>query len=168
MDAQGPWYDQFSPPFSAKSHRDHSCATTENSRRDDIVVLGHTLLELLHGQLPWQGIYAPSVEAKLERMGLMKTPGYPAFSDLLAQSPRALEKWMAHAHGLEFEQKPDYRYLLALLEDELAANGWENDGSFDWVKPELASEGTLFPPEYRFVVDPNAVPDTKRPVEELL
>ncbi|EIM87435.1 kinase-like protein [Stereum hirsutum FP-91666 SS1] len=140
----------------------------EPSRRDDIVALGHTLLELLHGQLPWQGISAPSVEAKVERMGLMKTPGYPAFSDLLAQSPRALEKWMAHAYGLEFEQKPDYRYLLALLEDQLAANGWENDGSFDWVKPELASKGTLFPPEYRFIVDPNAVPDTKRAVERLV
>lgn len=105
----------------------------------------------------------------------MKTPGYPALSDFLAdsssESSRALEKWMAHAHGLEFEQKPDYRYLLALLEDELAVNGWENDGRFDWMEMELASSkgrGTLVPSEYGFVVDPDAVPDTQSPVPHLL
>lgn len=153
-------------PLLCQDRHEYSCTFTENSRRDDIAALGHTLLELLHGQLPWQGIFAPSLEAKIVRMGLMKTLGYPAFSELLAQSPHALTKWMNHAHGLDFDQKPDYRYLHTLLEDELAANGWENDGSFDWVKPEWASKGTLLPPEYKFLVDPDAVPDTRRAIQK--
>lgn len=39
--------------------------------------------------------------------------------------------------------------------------------SFDWVNPELATKGTLFPAEYKFLIDPNTVPVTEGLVEEL-
>ncbi|KAG1887625.1 hypothetical protein F4604DRAFT_1717852 [Suillus subluteus] len=44
----------------------------EQGRRDDLEALGNMLLFLLHGRLPWQGVYSPSLEAKLLRMGEMK------------------------------------------------------------------------------------------------
>ncbi|KIY46840.1 kinase-like protein [Fistulina hepatica ATCC 64428] len=136
----------------------------EASRRDDIVALGHTLLHLLHGHLPWQGIYAASVEAKIARIGEMKTPTNVALTELLSRSPAALRNFMAHAHGLNFEQKPNYGMLRGLLEGALTEHGWENDGLFDWMEPELAPRGTLLPQEYQYLLDPEAVPTTTRPL----
>ncbi|KIY53661.1 kinase-like protein, partial [Fistulina hepatica ATCC 64428] len=104
----------------------------EASRRDDIVVLGHILLQLLHGRLPWQGFYAANIEAKIERIGEMKRPTHAALTEQLAHSPTALRDLMVYAHGLDFEQKPDYVMLRSLLEDCLKEHEWENDGLFDW------------------------------------
>ncbi|KZV70170.1 kinase-like protein [Peniophora sp. CONT] len=137
----------------------------ESSRRDDIVLLGHMLLYLLHGRLPWQGVFAPSLEAKIQRMGEMKTPKNPAMIELLAHSPAGLSELLEHAHRLEFAQKPDYALLRALLERAMQEYGWVCDGGFDWVRPEFGSwKGTLLPWEYKFVYEEGSVPPSLRPL----
>ena len=140
--------------------------SAESSRRDDIVLLGHMLLYLLHGRLPWQGIFAPSREAKVQRMGEMKRPDNRPMTPLLAQSPPALSGMMRHAYQLQFAQKPDYAYLRALLERTMYENGWRPDGCFDWLlTPDLStSNGTLIPWEYKFLYDPGRAPPSARPM----
>ncbi|OCH90131.1 kinase-like protein [Obba rivulosa] len=120
----------------------------ELSRRDDIEALGTSLLFLLHGQLPWQGIYAPSVEAKMQRLGEMKA-GEPLFK-LLSQSPPEFTALFEHSRSLAFEDKPNYKMLKGLFLRRMRDEGWENDGLFDWVDPRFLMNGTLIPEEYQW------------------
>jgi hypothetical protein len=111
------------------------------------------LLYLLHGRLPWQGIVAPDIPAKLLRMGEMKR-GQP-FQDLLAHSPAVFTPFFAHCRSLEFKDKPDYAYLRGLLRGAMEERKWEYDWEYDWWKP--GERGTLLPDECKLdmrFVDP--------------
>ncbi|KAG7086305.1 hypothetical protein E1B28_002269 [Marasmius oreades] len=116
------------------------------SRRDDIEAIGNLLLYLLHGQLPWQGIYAPDIPSKLRHIGEMKR-GRP-FTDLLSNSPPVFTPFFEHCRSLAFEDKPDYAYLRCVLRQTMEEKGWEYDWEYDWWSP--GERGTLLPEEYKF------------------
>lgn len=120
----------------------------EQSRRDDLEALGNVLLFLLHGRLPWQGIYAKSVESKLLRIGEMKA-GKP-FQELLDNSPPEFNAYFKHCRSLGFEDEPNYELLRQLFEQGLKQRGWTRDGKYDWTDPKLCKKGTLIPEEYQF------------------
>ncbi|KAL0945796.1 hypothetical protein HGRIS_012083 [Hohenbuehelia grisea] len=128
----------------------------EPGRRDDVEAIGMLLLYLLHGRLPWQGIYAPDIPAKLRRIGEMKR-GQP-FTDLLALSPTFFAPFFSHCRSLEFSDKPDYKLLRGLLRGEMRKNGWEYDWEYDWWK--AGKRGTLLPEEYQ--IDPRWVEPIRR------
>ncbi|OCH90132.1 kinase-like protein [Obba rivulosa] len=130
----------------------------ELSRRDDIEALGTTLLALLHGRLPWQGIYAPSIEAKMWRMGEMKA-GY-AMHELLSRSPSEFTWLFAHSRSLAFEDKPNYEMIRGLFLHRMRYEKWKNDGLFDWVDCRFLKKGTLIPEEYQW--DDEVALDTSR------
>ncbi|KAI0792757.1 kinase-like domain-containing protein, partial [Abortiporus biennis] len=118
----------------------------EPSRRDDVEGIGILLLYLLHGELPWQGICAPSISAKLLQIGEMKRGQH--FTQLLQRSPKFFTPFFQHCRSLEFESKPDYVYLQQLLRDAMAEHGWEYDWEYDWWNP--GEQGsTLIPEEYK-------------------
>ncbi|KAG1779415.1 kinase-like domain-containing protein [Suillus placidus] len=119
-------------------------------RRDDLEALGNVLLYLLHGRLPWQGIYAPSKEAKLRRMGEMKA-GSAAFRDLLACSPAEFTTYFDHCRGLKFEEKPNYALLRQLFSQIMEREGWTGDTGFDLLDGS-SGKGTLMPDEYQLDV----------------
>lgn len=121
----------------------------EQGRRDDLEAVGNVLLYLLHGRLPWQGIYAPSVEAKLLRIGEMKA-GSP-FRDLLARSPVEFTTYFDHCRGLKFDEKPDYALLRQLFSQMMVREGWTEDTRFDW-EDASPHKGTLLPEEYKLDV----------------
>ena len=121
---------------------------TEQSRRDDIESLGNSLLYLLHGSLPWQGIYAADHESKMRRIGEMKEG--QALRDLLQESPPAFTVLFDHARSIAFEDKPDYNLLISAFEDTMKTNGWKLDGKFDWMVKGPDASGTLIPGEYKF------------------
>ncbi|KIY44770.1 kinase-like protein, partial [Fistulina hepatica ATCC 64428] len=114
----------------------------EQSRRDDIEALGHTLLYLFLGSLPWQGIYAPGIDEKKERIREMKTNN--SFREFLNNTEGPFLKYFEHCWGLEFEQEPDYDYLRSLFR----RTSTDGPGVFDWISG--AHQGTLLPCEYRF------------------
>ncbi|KAI0056096.1 kinase-like protein [Artomyces pyxidatus] len=120
--------------------------SSEQSRRDDLEMLGNSLLYLLYGRLPWQRVYAPSLDAKRTRIGEMKAGN--VFSDLLEASPPAFMRYFAHSRGLSFEGKPDCALLTDIFETALQEGGWVNDGMFDWVEAGSLQQGTLPPDEY--------------------
>ncbi len=120
----------------------------DQSRRDDLIALGHTLLFLLNGRLPWQDVYGPSVDWKLVRMGEIKTGN--AFRDYLARSPSEFTTYFDHCHGLAFEEKPDHAMLKRVFRDRMEREGWEYDWKFDWMDGRFLEKGTLIPEEYTF------------------
>ncbi|KAG0699226.1 kinase-like domain-containing protein [Suillus ampliporus] len=117
----------------------------EQGRRDDLEALGNVLLYLLHGCLPWQGIYSPSVEAKLLRIGEMKA-GSP-FRDLLARSPAEFTTYFDHCRGLKFEDKPNYVLLRQLFSQIMDREGCTGDTMFDWMDGS-SRQGTLVHEDY--------------------
>ncbi|OBZ79480.1 Casein kinase I [Grifola frondosa] len=119
----------------------------EQGRRDDIEALGFVLLFLLHGKLPWQGIYAPSYEAKLRRIGEMKIG--KAFDELLTNSPPEFRQYFDHCRGLSFDQKPDYVLLKNIFRERMGREGWLYDWQFDWLDASALEKGTLITKEYK-------------------
>ncbi|KAG2071500.1 kinase-like protein [Suillus decipiens] len=118
----------------------------EQGRRDDLEALGNVLLFLLHGRLPWQGVYSPSLEAKLLRMGEMKSGS--AFRDLLARSPVEFTAYFDHCRGLKFDEKPNYALLRQLFSQIMAREGWTESTRFDW-EDASSPKGVLLPEEYQ-------------------
>ncbi|KAF8491435.1 serine/threonine kinase [Gautieria morchelliformis] len=118
----------------------------EQGRRDDIEAMGNVLLFLLHGRLPWQGIYAPSVQAKLLRIGEMKAGS--EFADLLLRSPPEFTRYFEHCRNLAFEERPNYQLLKEIFRRRMEQEHWSYDGMFDWVDA-TSEKGTLLPDEYR-------------------
>ncbi|KAG1849685.1 hypothetical protein DFJ58DRAFT_914837 [Suillus subalutaceus] len=102
----------------------------EQGRRDDLEAGGNVLLYLLHGRLPWQGIYAPSIEAKLLRIGEMRA-GLP-FRDLLVRSPVEFTTYFDHCRGLKFDEKLNYALLRQLFSQIMVREGWTENTGFDW------------------------------------
>ena len=128
----------------------------ELCRRDDIEALFYVLLEFCCGDLPWQGIYAPTFKAKLQRTREMKAGR--ALRDFVAsECPQELKAYYSYYTHLMFTEKPDYAYLRGLFMDRMKHEGWESDAQFDWVDPSLLEKGTLIPEEY--VVDSRFVED---------
>ncbi|KAG0707894.1 kinase-like domain-containing protein [Suillus ampliporus] len=121
----------------------------EQGRRDDLEALGNVLLYLLHGRLPWQGIYSPSIEAKLLRIGKMKAGS--AFRDLLARSPVEFTTYFDHCRGLKFEDKPNYAMLRQLFCQIMVREGCTEDTRFDWIEGG-SRKGMLLPEEYNLDV----------------
>ncbi|THH19818.1 hypothetical protein EW146_g1422 [Bondarzewia mesenterica] len=125
----------------------------EHARRDDVEALGNILLFLLHGRLPWQGIYAPNIPAKMLRIGEMKQ-GKPFF-DLLARSPPEFTTYFDHCRGLSFEEKPDYTLLRQIFKKKMKTEGWNDNEKYDWENAKDLEKGTLVPEEYK--LDPRFV-----------
>ncbi|KAI1787528.1 kinase-like protein [Ganoderma leucocontextum] len=128
----------------------------ELCRRDDIEALFYVLVEFCCGELPWQGIYAPSYKAKLERTRDMKAGS--VFRDFIAaRCPPEFQAYYSYYTNLMFTQEPNYAYLKGLFADRMKAEGWDSDAKFDWMDPSLLEKGTLMPEEY--VVDSRFVED---------
>ncbi|KAG1741524.1 kinase-like domain-containing protein [Suillus paluster] len=123
----------------------HILDEVQQGRRDDLEILGNVLLYLLHGHLPWQGIYPPSVEAKLLRIGEMKAGS--AFRDLLARSSTEFTTYFDHCRGLKSEEKPSYALLRQLFSQITDREGGMGDTRFDQAD-ESSRKGTLVPDEY--------------------
>lgn len=104
----------------------------EQSRRDDLEALGHVFFYFLRGQLPWQGLKAPTNKQKYEKIGEKKrsTP----VLELCAGLPRQFAQYLETVRSLGFDQTPDYegyrRLLLSVLDDI----GEKADGKYDWMK----------------------------------
>ncbi|OBZ65276.1 Casein kinase I isoform epsilon [Grifola frondosa] len=124
-------------------------AEKEQGRRDDIISLGHSLLYLLHGRLPWQGIYAPSVEAKMRRIGEMKEPKGKVMRELISRSPPEFSIYFNHCHSLRYEERPDYDLLRHAFGDRMEKEGWSYDWQFDWLDPSALDAGILMPESYK-------------------
>ncbi|KAI9224981.1 kinase-like domain-containing protein [Blastocladiella britannica] len=106
----------------------------EQSRRDDLEALGHVFFYFLRGSLPWQGLKAQTNKQKYEKIGEKKqmTP----VSELAERCPTEFADYLTYARKLGFEEEPDYRYLLQLMDSCLQRHGLVDDQVFDWMASE--------------------------------
>lgn len=94
------------------------------SRRDDLEMLGYSLVKLFRGSLPWSKLY----DAEFKAEGTMSSDWYltalsRAYSKigdlkrnfpaerLCENMPEVFERYMKYVRGLEFKEKPCYQYF---------------------------------------------------------
>ena len=86
----------------------------ECSRRDDLISLGYTIIYLAKGKLPWQGIKInKNNKKKYEILGDIKNN--LKISELCENLPKCIVKYITYCYKLNFEEKPDYKYLISLF-----------------------------------------------------
>ncbi|WPK25281.1 hypothetical protein PUMCH_002592 [Australozyma saopauloensis] len=103
----------------------------EQLRRDDLESLGHVFMYFLRGSLPWQGLKAPTNKQKYEKIGLTKQT--TSISELCYGFPIQFAQYLTYVRNLEFDEDPDYAYLLNLMDGALESIGEKEDGHYDWM-----------------------------------
>lgn len=133
----------------------------EQLRRDDLEALGHVFFYFLRGQLPWQGLKAPTNKQKYEKIGDKKrtTPAIALCDGL----PRQFAEYLDLVRLLPFDAEPAYEEYRMLLLSVLDDQGEQCDGDYDWLhlnggrgwdaainkKPNLHGYGHPNPPNER-------------------
>ena len=104
----------------------------EQSRRDDIESIGYVLMYFLLGSLPWQGLKYKKNEDQFEKIAQKKysTP----FEELTANQPEELLLYFKHCDRLNFEDQPNYVYLIGLFQTIIDKYCKECFYDFDWNK----------------------------------
>ena len=103
----------------------------EPSRRDDLESLCYLLLYLMKGSLPWDNI---NEESEInEILIIYKMKQYMTPEMLFRDLPLQMINFYKYCKNLEFEQKPNYKYLKTLLISILKYLGEKNDLHFSWI-----------------------------------
>merc|ERR1712232_1244860 len=83
------------------------------------------------GKLPWQGLKAKSKTQKYNRISKVKRE--TTIDSLCADCPRQFADYLKYCRKLDFNAKPDYKYLRGLFSSLFKKKGYVNDGRYDWV-----------------------------------
>jgi serine/threonine protein kinase len=82
------------------------------SRRDDIISIIYVSIYLLKGKLPWMGLYPNKGDTRTKEE-LVYHKKVNTTSDKLCEGiPYLFQKLLDYAYSLEFEDKPDYSYMI--------------------------------------------------------
>mmetsp|Transcript_43696 Transcript_43696/g.57892 ORF Transcript_43696/g.57892 Transcript_43696/m.57892 type:complete len:286 (-) Transcript_43696:513-1370(-) len=86
----------------------------EQSRRDDLETIGHVLIYLVRGSLPWQGLPGRSKNEKYNNIKKKKIE--TSLEELCRGYPSEFREFMEYCRSLKFEQEPNYRTCLGFFE----------------------------------------------------
>jgi len=103
----------------------------EQSRRDDLESLGYVLMYFNRGNLPWQGLKAPTKKQKYDKISEKKIG--TAVEQLCKNYPIEFAQYLNYCRSLRFEDKPDYTYLRKLFRDLFVKEGYRHDAMYDWL-----------------------------------
>lgn len=112
----------------------------EQARRDDMEGLGYVFMYFLRGKLPWQGLRARGVKEKYEKIKQKKI--MTNLEELCKGFPSEFVAYMQYCRTLNFEDKPDYKYIKNLFSTLFKNLGHTMDFKYDWnsLKPEGKEE----------------------------
>ncbi|MCQ2821146.1 MAG: casein kinase 1 family protein [archaeon] len=110
----------------------HAHLGYEQSRRDDIESIGYVLMYFLLGQLPWQGLKVKPGEDHFDVIAKKKI--HTSFEELCRNQPEEFLFYFKHADKLEFEEEPDYEYLIGLFQSVINKHCADCNYDFDWNK----------------------------------
>jgi casein kinase 1 len=102
----------------------------EQGRRDDLECIGNVLLYLLKGDLPWQNMRANNKKEKYEKI-MDKKLSIP-LQKLCLDIPSELQELLRYSRCLEFEETPDYEYLIGLFKKLMEREKLEMDYEYCW------------------------------------
>ena len=103
----------------------------EQSRRDDLESLAYSLIYFSRGSLPWMGIKAKNKNEKYKKIFEKKLSSTNDF--LCEKLPKEFIDFFHYIKELEFEDKPNYKYLKALLGKMYDKNNYNYDMIFDFT-----------------------------------
>ena len=103
----------------------------EQARRDDMEGLGYVFMYFLRGMLPWQGLRARGVKEKYEKIKQKKI--MTNLEELCKGFPSEFVAYMQYCRTLNFEDKPDYKYIKNLFSNLFKNLGYEYDYKYDWA-----------------------------------
>lgn len=107
----------------------------EQSRRDDLECLAYTLIYLVKGQLPWQGIPARNKAEKYKLIQEKKSSIKP--EELSSNYDIEFAKFLSYTKSLKFEEKPDYGYAKKLFRECYYRQKYDRGFEFDWIKQKI-------------------------------
>jgi serine/threonine protein kinase len=82
------------------------------SRRDDIISIMYVVIYLLKGKLNWSGIVAKNGDKRTKEELVYDKKIKTTSHELCAGLPHLYQKLIDYAYKLEFEEKPDYLYMI--------------------------------------------------------
>jgi hypothetical protein len=84
------------------------------SPRDDLESLVYVIIYLAKGSLPWQGITVQPGQSHQDEV--LKLKQATTVNALCEGLPQPFVEFVEHIWSLKFRDKPDYKYLRAILE----------------------------------------------------
>ena len=111
----------------------------EQSRRDDLECIGHVLLYLLKGSLPWQGLPGRSKNEKYNAIKKKKieTP----LEDLCRGHPSEFKEYMEYCRSLKFEEAPNYKTCIGFFEGCMQRHNFDpRVFDYTWKQNRLAKD----------------------------
>jgi len=108
----------------------NSQSGAELSRRDDLESLGYTIIYMLKGTLPWQGMQGANKREKHDKIYEKKveTP----IDELCKTLPIEVARFMYYCRNLKFEEDPDYVELRTMLKSVFKRTHCFKRFDFDW------------------------------------
>ena len=104
----------------------------EQGRRDDIESIGYVLMYFLLGVLPWQGLKVKKNEDQFEKIAQKKYS--TSFEELTYGQPEEFLLYFKHCDMLNFEDAPNYTYLIGLFQSVIDKYCRDCYYDFDWKK----------------------------------
>lgn len=103
----------------------------EQSRRDDLESIGHMIIYLAKGSLPWQGLAAATKKEKYQK--ILNKKMITGIDNLCQGLGPEFVQYMKYCKTLKFYDSPNYAYLVTLFKERYQKDGFEKEGAFDWV-----------------------------------
>jgi len=132
----------------------------EMGRQDDLWSFFYMMVEFAVGHLPWRKM------KDKEQVGKMKK-GYD-HQQFLKSLPSGFRQFLDHLSLLKYEDKPDYKMLISVLEKVMNKKGIKESDPFDWEKMPCdisqATTTTSTPPVGQIYTTP---PDNKAGLQNL-
>ena len=82
------------------------------SRRDDIISIIYVSIYLLKGKLPWMGLYPKKGDIRTKEDMVYDKKLKTTSDELCEGLPLLFKKLLDYAYSLQFEDKPDYSYMI--------------------------------------------------------
>lgn len=92
----------------------------EQSRRDDLISIGYSLIYLAKGSLPWSGMRSRDFDCRLDYLLVVGEKKYNcSLQEVCDGLPVQFQRYMNYCSQLKFDEKPDYFLLRDMFKDLL-------------------------------------------------
>ena len=105
----------------------------EQSRRDDLESIGHMLIYIFTGKLPWKGMSLKDKQRKKKYLEMLLLKKYTPPEMICKDMPTEFLDYYKYVKNLNFEQDPDYEYLRNVFRRILTNNLQIYDNKFSWI-----------------------------------
>jgi serine/threonine protein kinase len=82
------------------------------SRRDDIVSIMYVIIYLIKGNLPWMGLVAKKGDTRTKDELVYSVKSKITTAELCEGIPYLFKKLLDYSYTLDFDEKPDYLYMI--------------------------------------------------------